>query len=64
MRFENDYANAINQALKEQADQLRDYGGLMAQAGIPLKDMEQMPFEDWQLVREGYARQLNDYPNG
>jgi len=58
------YAEAINQALQERADQLRDYGGLLAQAGIPLAEAEVQSFEDWKLVKQGHERQRFDYPNG
>jgi hypothetical protein len=58
------YADAINAALEQGREQLRDYGRLMAQALIPLNDLESMPFDDRRLVREGYLQQLNDFPNG
>ncbi len=60
----NGYADAINAAIEQDREQLRDYGRLMAQALIPLAELEPMPFADRQLVREGYAQQLADYPNG
>jgi hypothetical protein len=60
----SDYANAINAAIEEQREQLRDYGRLMAQAGLPLSQLEPMPFADYQLVHEGHRQQLIDYPNG
>jgi len=56
------YADAINQALKERADQLRDYGGFLAQAGIPLSEAECDSFDDWKLVKQGHTRQRLDYP--
>lgn len=61
------YADAINRALQESVDQLRDYGGFLAQAGITIASAHidhAFSFEDWQLVREGYLRQLTDFPNG
>lgn len=56
----NEYAEAINDAMRERREQLRDYGGFLAQAGIPLEEAE---VKDWQ-VSLGYSRQLNDFPNG
>ena len=58
------YAEAINKALQESADQLRDYGGFLAQAGIPLSEVEGLSFDDWTLVKQGYDRQRFDFPNG
>lgn len=60
----SDYAQAINQALKQNADQLRDYGGFLAQAQIPLSEVEGLSFDEWKLVKQGYTRQRFDFPNG
>lgn len=58
------YADAINAALEEERERLRYYGRFMAQARIPLAELESMPNKDRQLIREGYIQQLADYPNG
>lgn len=57
----SDYANAINQALEQEFEQLRNYGRLLAQAGI---DLETDALADDGHVRQGYRQQLTDYPNG
>lgn len=57
----SDYANAINRALEEEFEQLRNYGRLLAQARIPLKDDALV---DDGHVRQGYLQQLADFPNG
>jgi len=61
------YADAINRAVQESADQLRDFGGFLAQAGITIAQAHidhAFSFESWKLVKEGYERQCADYPNG
>ena len=58
------FADAINAEANRAIEELRDYGRLMAQARIPLAELEPMPFADRQLVKEGYLQQLADYPNG
>lgn len=61
----SDYAQAINQALKQNAEHLRDYGGFLAQAGLTIAQAERsLSFDEWKLVEEGYQRQLTDFPNG
>lgn len=55
----NDYAQAINRALEQELEQRRTYGGLLAQAGI---ELETDAMADDQHVRQGYARQLADFP--
>lgn len=57
----SDYANAINRILEEEFEQLRNYGRLLAQAGI---DLNTDPLADDGHVRQGYRQQLADYPNG
>lgn len=57
----SDYANAINRALEDEFETLRNYGRLLAQAGIPLKDDA---LADDGYVRQGYRQQLTDFPNG
>lgn len=57
----SDYANAINQAIEEQFEQLRNYGRLLAQAGI---DLNTDALADDGHVRQGYRQQITDYPNG
>jgi hypothetical protein len=52
-----DYADALN-AMQAHSQQLRDYGGLLAQAGLPLPD--DAPAE----VELGFDQQRADYPNG
>lgn len=56
-----DYAHAINQAMEQELEQLRNYGRLLAQAGI---DLEGDTLAYNKHVRQGHAQQLNDYPNG
>jgi hypothetical protein len=56
----NDFAEAINDAMRERAEQLRDYGGFLAQAGMTL---DEAVVSDPQ-VTVGYARQLQDFPEG
>ena len=58
------FADAINAEANRAIEELRYYGRLMAQAGIPLAELEPMPLADRKLVREGYIEQLADYPNG
>ena len=58
------YADAINAELEKERERLRDYGRLMAQALLPLAELEAMSQPDRQLVREGYKEQLTDYPEG
>jgi hypothetical protein len=60
----NGFADAINAAMRQQQEELRYYGRFLAQARIALSELEPMPLEDRRLVREGYAQQLADYPNG
>lgn len=57
----SEYANMLNKVLGEAYEQLRTYGGLLAQAGIPLEDDA---LADDKYVRQGYRQQLNDFPNG
>ena len=60
----SDYAQAINRALQESADQLRDYGGFLAQAQMPLAEVEGLSFDEWKVVKQGYDRQRFNFPNG
>jgi hypothetical protein len=57
----SDYASAINRALEDEFETLRNYGRLLAQAGIDLKTDA---LADDGHVRQGYRQQLTDFPNG
>jgi hypothetical protein len=57
------YADAINAALEEQREQLRNYGRLLAQAGFSLTDVAATT-QGAHYIAHGYAEQLRDYPNG
>jgi len=56
------YADAINLMVQER-QQRRDYGGFLAQAGVPLEEAPERP-EPWSDVVAGYAEQLHAYPEG
>lgn len=57
------YADAINAALEYHREELRDYGRLLAQAGVPLSDIVATA-QDAPYIAQGYRQQLNDFPNG
>lgn len=60
----NDYSDAINRVIQEAIEVSRDYGRLLAQAGIPLQEFILPQNCDPRFVQEGYQEQLRDYPNG
>jgi hypothetical protein len=57
------YADAINAALEEHREQLRNYGRFLAQAGVTMTDIVATA-QDAPYIAQGYAEQLADYPNG
>lgn len=57
------YADAINAAIAQAQQELRQYGRLLAQAELPIP-VDEHPQEELDLIEQGYLEQLDDFPNG
>lgn len=58
----NDYAEAINRSIEEHHEQLRTYGGFLAEMGIARSELVSTA-ANADHIRQGYDRQLAAYPN-